>query len=137
MLTLRRLPATTIATPPSRNRPPRAPMPIAFAPVNAKPVLPNPALLVGAPFALTPRTWIVVLDVRPEVAPLAASVWVPAVRVAPKTMVVQKLPLVSVATEGYEMLLSSVIFTDSPGTKPWPQKVRLEPAAGLWLLTEV
>src|SRR5664280_3485551 len=131
MLTLRRLPATTIATPPSRSRPPRAPMPIAFAPVNANPVLPNPALLVGAPFALTPRTWIEVLDVRPDVAPVAVSVWVPAVRVAPKTMVVQKAPLVSVVTEGYEMAWSNVMVTVSPGRKSWPQKVRVDPAVGL------
>src|SRR5664280_3030409 len=130
-LPLRRLPASTIAAPPSRSNPPRAPMPIAFAPVNANP------LVVGAALALTPRTWIVVLDVSPDVAPVAVSVWVPAVRVAPKTMVVQKAPLVSVVTEGYETLWSNVMATDSPGRKPWPQKVRLDPAAGLWLLTEV
>ena len=99
MLTLRRLPATTIAAPPSKSRPPRAPMPIAFAPVNANPVLPNPAL-VGAPLALTPRTWIVELDVRPDVTPVAVSVWDPAVKVAPKTIVVQKLPLVLAVTDG-------------------------------------
>ena len=130
-MTLRRLPASTIAAPPSRSSPPRAPMPIAFAPVNANP------LVVGAALALAPRTWIVVPDVRPDVAPVAVSVWVPAVRVAPKTMVVQKAPLVSVVTEGYEMLWSNVMVTVSPGRKSWPQKVRLDPAAGLWLLTEV
>src|SRR5664280_1001661 len=130
-LTLRRLPASTIAAPPSRSSPPRAPMPIAFAPVNANP------LVLGAALALTPRTWIVVPDVRPDVAPVAVSVWLPAVRVAPKTVVVQKAPLVSVVTEGYEMLWSNVMVTASPGRKPWPQKVRLDPAVGLSLLTEV
>ena len=106
-------------------------MPIAFAPVNANP------LVLGAALALTPRTWIVVPDVSPDVAPVAVSVWVPAVRVAPKTMVVQKAPLVSVVTEGYETLWSNVMVTVSPGRKSWPQKVGLDPAVGLCVLTEV
>jgi hypothetical protein len=51
---------------------------------------------------------------RPDVGPVAVSVWVP-VRLAPKTTTVQKAPLVSVP-------LSKVMATVSPGRKPWPQK---------------
>src|SRR5664280_474588 len=131
-LTLRRLATSTIAPPPSRRSPPSPPMPIAFAPVNANPLVAG----AGAALALSPRTWIVVLDVRPDVRPVAVSVWGP-VRLAPKTTTVQKAPLESAATEGYVVPLVSPMVTVSPAWKPEPQNVTLDPAVGLWLLTDV
>jgi hypothetical protein len=72
----------------------------------------------------------VVLDVRPDVRPVAVSVWGP-VRLAPKTTTVQKAPLESAATEGYVVPLFSPMVTVSPAWKPEPQNVTLDPAVGL------
>jgi hypothetical protein len=51
--------------------------------------------------------------------------------------VVQKAPLASATTEGYVVPLLNVMATVSPAWKPVPQNVRADPAAGVWLLTEV
>jgi len=72
---------------------------------------------------------IVVLDVRPDVRPVAVSVWVP-VRLAPKTTTCRKAPLVSAADRG---VLGAVVQSDvtvSPGRKPWPQNVTLDLLSG-------
>ena len=73
---------------------------------------------------------------RPEVRPRAVIAWFP-VRVAPSTMVVQKAPLAPDVTDELVVALSRVTLTVSPGAKPWPQNVMLDPAVGAPLLTEV
>ena len=77
-----------------------------------------------------------VLDVHPEVAPVAMSLWVP-LRLTPGTATVQKAPLASATTDGYLVPLSRAMATVSPAWKPEPQNVTLDPAVGAWLLTEV
>jgi len=57
----------------------------------------QPILVVAPALVLTPRTWIVVMGVRPDLSPAAVSVWGP-VRLGPKTMSAQNQPLAT--TEG-------------------------------------
>jgi hypothetical protein len=155
-----------MAAPPSRSSPPSAPTPIAFVPVEANPLLVvpaapalTPATLAGiAEFelvpalALTPRTrvppccpesswcrastWILVLDERCEVVPVAVSVWFPLLSLELKAILVHQVPLVLALTEGYRVR-SRVMVTLSPARKPAPQNVMVDPAVGCEVLTEV
>src|ERR1019366_5671935 len=106
-------------------------MPMTEAPVNANPV----PLAFGIALAPTPPTWILIDDVRPEVVPVAVIVWAPE-RLTPRTRTSLKEPLALATTEGKWVPLSNLMVTVSPGVKPEPLIVMLDPAAGAWLLTE-
>src|SRR5450631_1188713 len=130
LVNLRRLPASSIRPPPTRRSPPRALMPMTEAPVNANPL---PAEVVP-PLAPTPATWILIDAECPEVVPVAVIVWAPE-RPTPRTRTSLKEPLELATTEGKWVPLSNTMVTVSPGVKPEPLIVMLDPAAGVWLLT--
>jgi len=85
---------------------------------------------VGPALALTPAIWICTLDVAPELVPAAVIVWGP-VRLTPRTIASQNPPLESATAEGKWVPLSNEMVTVSPGLKPEPQNLRLDPAAGV------
>jgi hypothetical protein len=77
-----------------------------------------------------------VLDERCEVVPVAVSVWFPLRSLELNAIGVHQVPLLLAVTEGYRVR-SRVMVTFSPGRKPAPQNVMVDPAVGCELLTEV